>query len=231
MFGSTLKAVATHPFVPRRPDLTSLDDLDARCLDALPEMIWWQEAPAVEIHPTYCLAGAIGKTLVDAHGIWPRLPYAAARVLAVASAVPPAARLRIEDPRRVELKSFFKDAIEKHGFLPAAVARRPKTWITSPTAEWIRHDQRPMVEAILLGSSLRRRGIFDPRTVGELLAEHHSGRADHTYVLMMVVAAEIWLRLFVDPPSLRAPGHASIASAAGAAAVLVQPRGARGAVA
>jgi asparagine synthase (glutamine-hydrolysing) len=286
----------------------SLDDLDARCLDALPEMIWWQEAPAVEIHPTYFLARAmrdecdavlggysndilwgiakprwitaarmrrlfpplnelhylivrhrvgrralrrlmpgaaatdvgllrrlaryraatghgltdfvamdaalfgdqaisreLGKTLVDAHGIWPRLPYADARVLAVVSAVPPAARLRVEGGRRVELKSFFKDVIEKHGIVPAAVVRRPKTWLTSPTAEWIRHDQRPMVEAILLGSSLRRRGIFDPRTIGELLAEHQSGRADHAYVLMLVVATEIWLRLFVDPPSLRGP--------------------------
>lgn len=36
----------------------------------------------------------LGKTMVDAHGLWPRLPYADAAVTRWVEAVPPSARFR-----------------------------------------------------------------------------------------------------------------------------------------
>lgn len=286
----------------------SLDDLDASCLDALPEMLWWQESPALDFHPTYWLGrqmreecdtvlagygndivwgivqprritGAVvrrlfpplnelhylvvrrrmarrdlrrlmpgsaasdlgllhrlspyrgftgdgaadfiamdqalfgsqvisrevGKILVDAHGLEARLPYADSGVAAVAAAVPPAARLFVHADGQTELKTFFKHAIERQALLPPAMIHRPKRWLFSPTAEWLRGDLGATVEALLLGRRCSDRGLFDRRRVGTLLDQHRCGRADHAYALMSLAAVEIWLRLFVDPPALAGP--------------------------
>jgi len=150
------------------------------------------------------IARELGKVLVDAHGVWPRLPYTDAAVVRVAEAVPPASRLRVRG-REVELKAFFKDVVEKSALLPPAAIRRPKTWMRSPTAAWLRADLRDVVRALLLGARLRDRRLFDHERIVRLLDEHQSGRFDHAYVLMMLVAIEVWHRLFIDRTSLDRP--------------------------
>jgi asparagine synthase (glutamine-hydrolysing) len=281
----------------------ALDDLDERCLDALPEMVWHHESPTVDIHPTYALGhilrqecdvvlggygndvawggmplhplagvwmrrlwpavnelhylhvrrrigrrallrlhplaprtdvgllgrlarsrGAngdaladfiaidetlfgdqvicreLGKILVDAHGVWPRLPYAAAEVADLVEAVPPKLRQRRNGDGRTELKSFFKDAIYRQGLLPPEIIYRRKTWMHSPTAQWLRGPLSELVETLLMSRRMRARGLFDHGEIARLLDAHRAGRGDHSFVLMMLVAVELWCRLFLDAP-------------------------------
>ena len=100
---------------------------------------------------------------------------------------------------------FFKDLMRRHDVLPLELVYRPKSWMTSPTARWFRDDLHATLTAVLLGSIARARGLFDPLRVARLLDEHRSARADHSYLLGMLLAVEVWHRLFVDPPVLAKP--------------------------
>ena len=148
----------------------------------------------------------VGKTLVDAHGLWPRMPYADAAVSRWVEAVPPSARFRRTGRRKAERKSFFKDVMHKEGVLPADVIYRRKTWMYSPTAEWLRGPLHGTIQMLLRDSRLPERGLFDHARVGRLLDEHRAGKRDNSRLLMMLAAVELWHQLFVDPPALAAPG-------------------------
>jgi asparagine synthase (glutamine-hydrolysing) len=147
----------------------------------------------------------LGKFIVDAHNLWVRLPYSDASVVALAEAVPPDARYRKGSEGHLELKSFFKGLMCSHQILPAEVIYRPKRWMTSPTAEWLRGPLGEKVEAIVLSSSARRRGYFNLSHVATLIDQHRASVADHTYPLMMLAAIELWQRMFIDPPTLTRP--------------------------
>jgi asparagine synthase (glutamine-hydrolysing) len=147
----------------------------------------------------------IGKILVDAHGLWPRAPFAAAEVADVVEAVPPRLRLRRNGDGGTELKCFFKDAIHHQGLLPPEIIYRRKTWMYSPTAQWLRGPLHAVVERLLESERSRARGLFDQGEIRRLLGAHRAGRGDHSFALMMLVAVELWCRLFLDSPVPSAP--------------------------
>ena len=147
----------------------------------------------------------LGKFVVDAHGLWIRLPYNDSVVVSTAEAVPPAGRYRREASGSLELKSFFKDLMLARQVLPPEVIYRPKTWMQSPTAEWLRGPLGRTIETVVLSRSARERGYFDMARVQRLMGEHRAGAADHTYPLMMLAGIELWHRIFIDPPAIAKP--------------------------
>jgi asparagine synthase (glutamine-hydrolysing) len=51
----------------------------------------------------------------------------------------------------------------------------------------------------MLGAeSLRRRGLFDPAAVQQLIDANHSGRIDANYTLLSLLSIEMWCRRFLD---------------------------------
>jgi asparagine synthase (glutamine-hydrolysing) len=147
----------------------------------------------------------LGKFVVDAHDLWVRLPYNDSFVVSIAEAVPPAARYRRNAGGPLELKSFFKDLMLARQVLPQEVIYRPKTWMQSPTAEWLRGPLGRTIEAVALNPSARARGTFDLARIGQLIREHRAGAVDHTYPFMMLASIELWHRIFIDPPSIAKP--------------------------
>ena len=147
----------------------------------------------------------VGKSMVDAHCLWPRFPYTDDAVTHLAESVPPAARLRVLGPGRTEFKSFFKDLMRDEQVLPEDLIYRRKTWMRSPTARWLREDLRHVVAALLLGRRARARELFDYRYVERLIGEHQSSMADHSVTLGVLMAVEVWHVVFIDPPSIQEP--------------------------
>jgi asparagine synthase (glutamine-hydrolysing) len=54
---------------------------------------------------------------------------------------------------------------------------------------------------LLSVDSLKRRGLFEPAAVQQLIARNDSGRVDAAYTLLSLLNIEIWCRRFVDDPS------------------------------
>jgi len=55
-----------------------------------------------------------------------------------------------------------------------------------------------LLNDVLSPESLKRRGLFDPVAVQELLRAHDSGRLDAAYTLLALVCVELWCRAFLD---------------------------------
>ena len=83
-------------------------------------------------------------------------------------------------------------------YLPQDVIHRPKTGFGAPLRRWMRHELREMLGDLLSESSLRRRGLFDPAAVRQLIADNDAGRRDGAYTLLSLLCIEIWCRRFVD---------------------------------
>ncbi|MGA7878791.1 MAG: asparagine synthetase B [Desulfoferrobacter sp.] len=144
----------------------------------------------------------LGKFVIDAHDHWIRAPYSDFSVVNIAEKVPPDDRYRRKADGSLELKSFFKDLMLARQILPPEIIYRSKTWMQSPTVDWLRGRLGRTFEAILLSRSARERGYFNMARVKQLVCEHRAAVADNTYQLMMLTGLEIWHRIFIDSPSL-----------------------------
>jgi asparagine synthase (glutamine-hydrolysing) len=93
-------------------------------------------------------------------------------------------------------KWLFKRAMERH--LPRAVIYRPKTGFGAPLRRWMRHEMKTYFDDALSSRTLKRRGLFDPQAVGNLIELDRTGRIDAVYPLFGLVCIEAWCRHFVD---------------------------------
>jgi len=99
-------------------------------------------------------------------------------------------------------KWVLKKAMEP--WLPRDVIYRPKTGFGAPLRRWLRHELRELVHDTLSAESLRRRGLFEPTAVQQLIDDNAAGRRDAAYTILALLCIEIWCRRFVD-------GSASVA--------------------
>jgi asparagine synthase (glutamine-hydrolysing) len=98
----------------------------------------------------------------------------------------------------------LKQAMEPS--LPLSVIHRPKMGFGAPLRHWLRNELREWVGDLLSADTLRRRGLFDPQTVAELVADDRAGRVDAAYTILSLVCIETWCRAFID--GARADGMA-----------------------
>jgi asparagine synthase (glutamine-hydrolysing) len=56
---------------------------------------------------------------------------------------------------------------------------------------------------LLSKEAIVRRGIFDARSVEELVAQDAKGRVDGTYTIFSLMCIELWCRIFLDEDEVR----------------------------
>lgn len=93
-------------------------------------------------------------------------------------------------------KWVLKKAMEP--YLPADVIHRPKSGFGAPLRRWIRHELRDLVGDFLSAESLRRRGLFEPRAVQQLISRNDNGQVDAAYTIFALLCIEIWCRAYID---------------------------------
>jgi asparagine synthase (glutamine-hydrolysing) len=98
--------------------------------------------------------------------------------------------------RGKEGKWVLKKAMEP--YLPRDVIYRPKTGFGAPLRRWMKYELRELLGDLLSVDSLRRRGIFNPTAVQNLIAANDAGQIDASYTLLSLLCIEIWFRRFVD---------------------------------
>jgi len=89
-------------------------------------------------------------------------------------------------------KYFFKRALEPR--LPDAILQRPKMGFAVPLASWFRGPLRERLRTAVLRSALAETGFFNAAYLERLVAEHQSGRRDHSGPLWSLLMFEAFLR-------------------------------------
>jgi len=108
-------------------------------------------------------------------------------------------------------KRLLKRALRRR--LPDEHLRAPKRGFVGPTAEWLRHELRGVIEDELAPERLRRLAYCDPTVVRSLLDDHFSRRHNRAGILWALLCFSIWHRGYVEAspparPSARAGGVA-----------------------
>ncbi len=136
-----------------------------------------------------------------AHSIETRVPLLDHKVVEFAATIPPEMNLRNGTTKYI-LKSAMR------GILPDQIIDRPKRGFAVPLDYWFRGKLGPYVRELVLGESSRRRGIFNPRYVENLVARHDKGE-DLGLQLWSLISFELWSRTFLDQREMRRNGAAA----------------------
>lgn len=93
-------------------------------------------------------------------------------------------------------KWVFTEAMR--GILPDQILNRPKTGFGAPLRAWLHGPLRALLNDTLAPEALRRRGLFDPAGVQQLIADDAAGRVDGAYSILALLCVELWCQGFVD---------------------------------
>jgi len=87
-------------------------------------------------------------------------------------------------------KGILKKAMEP--WLPHDVIYRPKVGFGAPVRRWVTNELRELIQDTLSEDSIRRRGLFDPTAVTQLIKDNRVGRVDASYVVLSLLFIELW---------------------------------------
>lgn len=122
-----------------------------------------------------------------AHSLEVRVPLLDHHLVTWMSGIP--SRYKVHG-RRLTLKYLLKRAAAP--WLPRDVVHRPKAGFHVPVPAWLKHELRPLVDQQLGRAAVARQGVFDPDAVAALLAEHQSGRANHSRNIWGLLMFSLW---------------------------------------
>jgi len=134
---------------------------------------------------------ALSDRMAMAHSLEIRVPFADHVLLERVFPLPD--RLKVGLGRS---KRLLRRALRER--LPAAHFRAPKRGFVGPTASWLRHELKGVVEDELSEARLRRLGYFDPATVAELMRDHFGRRHNREGMLWELLCFSVWHRIYVD---------------------------------
>jgi asparagine synthase (glutamine-hydrolysing) len=126
-----------------------------------------------------------------AAGVEARVPFLDNDLVRLANALP--ARFK---QKGTTGKWILKQAMRDH--LPHDVIHRAKTGFGAPLRQWLRRELAELVDDTLSAAALRRRGLFHPASVSQLITDDRAGRVDAAYTVLGLVCIEIWCRTFLD---------------------------------
>jgi asparagine synthase (glutamine-hydrolysing) len=126
-----------------------------------------------------------------AHSVEARSPFLDHQLMEFAASLPPAAKLRAGDGKRL-----LRHALR--GRIPDAILDRPKMGFGVPLGRWFREDLRSMPADVLLDPRTLGRGYFREQEVAALIEDHRSGVADNSARLWSLLQLELWHREVVD---------------------------------
>ncbi len=126
-----------------------------------------------------------------AHSIESRVPLLDNEVIDFAASLP--SSLKIVNGRR---KHILKEAVRD--LLPPSILDRKKQGFGVPLGVWFRGELAGLFSDVLDSPRTRQRGYFEPAFVNRLVAEHRTGRRDHTLRLWQLLVFELWHRQHLD---------------------------------
>ncbi len=126
-----------------------------------------------------------------AHSLEARSPFLDHKLMEFAASLPPHLKLR-----GVQSKYLLKKAFAH--LLPDEVLYRKKMGFGVPLDRWLRNELKQMTREILLEKRTVERGLFREKAIHQLIEEHQTRRADHSYRIWALLFLELWQRMFID---------------------------------
>ncbi|MFO8003804.1 XrtA/PEP-CTERM system amidotransferase, partial [Thioalkalivibrio sp.] len=126
-----------------------------------------------------------------AHGLEVRVPLLDHPFVEWAAGIPADLRLHGGEGKYLLKRAFEKD-------LPHDVLYRRKQGFVMPIADWFHGPLADSLRHSVCGERLADSGWFDPDYLARLVAEHQSGRSDHSRPLWALMMFESFLRQRVD---------------------------------
>lgn len=102
-------------------------------------------------------------------------------------------------PPWIQLSGLREKAVLRRAMrdvLPSDIRRRRKFPMSAPVRAWMRRPLPEFVREALSGDHVRATGYFNPAGVAGLVAQHQSGAADHSRLLLLIAGTHLWDDLF-----------------------------------
>jgi asparagine synthase (glutamine-hydrolysing) len=126
-----------------------------------------------------------------------RAPLLDVDLVDLATRIPARVRFRGHQP-----KGLLRVLARRH--VPAAAIDRQKQGFVAPVGGWLRGPWRDLIDDVVLGPSIERRGWFDRKAVEATVSSQRNGQG-HDYVVWTLLVLELWLRATLDTPASAAP--------------------------
>ncbi len=126
-----------------------------------------------------------------------RTPFLDRRIVEFAAALPRDFKLNTNTVKFAwgrTGKFLLKKAVAP--LLPPEITKRKKNGFVIPLAGWLRGKLNPLIREMLAPDRLTRQGLFNPVYVQKLLAEHESGKIDHSKSLWTLLVFQLWFENF-----------------------------------
>ena len=119
-----------------------------------------------------------------------RAPFLDVDLIDLATRSPPCIRFRRNAP-----KGLLRELARRH--VPAEAIDRRKQGFVAPVGAWLRGSWRDLVDAVVLGPEVERRGLFR-RDALRFAVERQRAGGGGDYVVWTLLILELWLRMTVD---------------------------------
>jgi len=133
--------------------------------------------------------------LIRNFGVEARTPLFDHRLVEYAAKIPSHLKIRGYD----ETKYILHKTME--GVLPDEIVfRKDKLGHSVPMKNWMRESKvvRELIHSVLSPETLKRRGLFNPEFVQNMLAQHSNKSHNHSHRLWSLMMLELWLQKNID---------------------------------
>lgn len=120
-----------------------------------------------------------------------RVPYLDREMVEMAFRVPGAFKIK-----GLCTKAILKKLAARH--VPDDCVYRPKRGFTVPVRDWLRDSLDPLLREYLSAESLDESGVFNQKSVAQLLKEHHKRCVDHSHILWNILVFQYWKKRWLD---------------------------------
>lgn len=125
-----------------------------------------------------------------AYSLEARVPFLDHLLVEFCASIPPWIKMR-----GLQEKDVLRRAMKE--ILPQEICRRKKFPLSAPVGDWMSGDMPDFAAELLSEQKLRDKDFFDPAFVTDLMAQHKSGRANHSRILMKIIGTQLWDELFL----------------------------------
>jgi asparagine synthase (glutamine-hydrolysing) len=103
-------------------------------------------------------------------------------------------------PAEMKIRHLRKKVLLKKGvahLLPSEIINHKKQGFVGPMSTWLQNDLKEYALEVLSESSLKRHGLFNPKTVSNILKEHFTREETHDTLIWALMVFETWHRMYM----------------------------------